>query len=81
MMQKATEQQQRLSHDDIAKVAWSIWEQEGCPPGRDQEHWLKAEQQLLAAKSEQSAKPLISTTKLKTLAGPVRRSVTRGAVL
>jgi hypothetical protein len=80
MMQRSTEQQM-LSHDDIAKAAWSIWQQEGCLPGRDLEHWLKAEQQLLAAKREQSAKPLISTARLKTSAGPVRHPVTRGTVL
>jgi hypothetical protein len=48
------EQQQTLNHDEIAKAAWLIWQQEGCQHGRAQEHWIKAEQQLLVAKSGQS---------------------------
>jgi hypothetical protein len=52
-MQTTTEQQPTLSNSDIAKVAWGIWQQEGCQHGRDLEHWLKAEQQLLAAKRKQ----------------------------
>jgi hypothetical protein len=30
----------------IAALAYSIWEQEGRPAGRDVEHWLQAEAQL-----------------------------------
>lgn len=29
--------------DNIRLIAYSIWEQEGCPNGKDCEHWLKAE--------------------------------------
>jgi hypothetical protein len=50
-MQTTMEQQQMLNHDEIAKAAWLIWQQEGCQHGRAQEHWVKAEQQLLAAKN------------------------------
>jgi hypothetical protein len=53
-MEAATEQKQTLNCDEVAKVAWSIWQQEGCPHGRDQEHWLKAEQQVLAASNGQN---------------------------
>jgi len=27
---------------DIARVAHAIWESEGCPEGRDREHWQRA---------------------------------------
>lgn len=31
---------------DIATRAYSIWEREGCPEGRDREHWRRAEEML-----------------------------------
>lgn len=34
------------SHDEIAARAWSIFAREGYPPGRDLEHWLRAEAEL-----------------------------------
>ncbi len=30
----------------IAHRAWEIWQREGCPEGKDLEHWLKAEKEL-----------------------------------
>jgi len=35
--------------DEIACRAYEIWQREGCPAGRDQEHWLRAEAELRAA--------------------------------
>ncbi len=29
--------------DEIKLIAYSIWEEEGCPPGRDCDHWYRAE--------------------------------------
>jgi Protein of unknown function (DUF2934) len=29
--------------DEIRLVAYRIWEEEGCPNGRDCEHWYRAE--------------------------------------
>jgi hypothetical protein len=29
-------------HDVIARRAYEIWEAEGCPEGRHEEHWAKA---------------------------------------
>ena len=34
------------SHDEIAQLAFEIYESEGRPVGREVEHWFKAEQQL-----------------------------------
>lgn len=34
------------THEEIAAAAYSIWEQEGRPEGRDVEHWLQAELQI-----------------------------------
>ena len=33
-------------HDQIALCARAIWEAEGCPQGRELEHWLLAEARL-----------------------------------
>jgi hypothetical protein len=35
--------------EDIASLAYAIWEEEGRPDGKDLEHWLKAEAQMCAA--------------------------------
>jgi hypothetical protein len=32
--------------EEIAVVAYAIWEQEGRPDGRDVDHWLRAETQI-----------------------------------
>lgn len=37
------------SHEEIARMAAHLWEEEGRLAGRDLEYWLRAEQQLLAA--------------------------------
>lgn len=31
----------------IALRAWEIWQREGCPEGRDLDHWLRAERELM----------------------------------
>jgi hypothetical protein len=69
-MATATEQKQTLNCDEVAKVAWSLWQQDGCQHGRDQEYWFRAEQQLRAANNGQNngaAKP------------PARRRASRAA--
>jgi hypothetical protein len=30
----------------IAQRAYELWQQNGCPHGRDQEHWFQAEREL-----------------------------------
>ncbi|MFH1023673.1 MAG: DUF2934 domain-containing protein [Planctomycetota bacterium] len=34
------------SHDDIARLAYLLWEKEGRPKGTDLHYWLKAERIL-----------------------------------
>jgi hypothetical protein len=29
--------------EEVRLIAYRMWEEEGCPNGRDCEHWLKAE--------------------------------------
>ena len=39
--------------EEIALTAYRIWLQEGSPHGRDREHWLKAREQLFAARAKE----------------------------
>jgi hypothetical protein len=32
----------------IRERAYAVWEEEGCPDGRDREHWLQAEAEIVA---------------------------------
>jgi hypothetical protein len=38
-----------ISREELAAVAYSIWENEGRPEGRAVEHWLQAEARLRLA--------------------------------
>jgi hypothetical protein len=35
-----------LGHGDIARLAYHLWEQRGCPEGCPDEDWYRAEQEL-----------------------------------
>ena len=50
-MKSKTEKKPAIPHDEIAALANQIWLAEGAQCGRDEEYWLKAEQQLQAARS------------------------------
>jgi hypothetical protein len=41
--------------EQIRRLAYSIWEKEGYPEGRDIEHWLKAETLWRSKASEQDS--------------------------
>lgn len=38
-----------VAHEEIARRAHELWEQDGCPDGRSDYHWLEAEKQLRGA--------------------------------
>lgn len=38
---------QEDNHDEIRELAFLLWEQAGCPAGKDREFWLKAEEQIV----------------------------------
>lgn len=43
----------------IALRAWQIWKAEGCPLGKEVEHWLQAEEELqLRQPSPRMASPM-----------------------
>lgn len=36
----------------VRERAYAIWESEGCPEGREVEHWLRAEAEVAAEEQE-----------------------------
>jgi hypothetical protein len=52
----------RLSHEEIAMPARILWQNKGCPQGRDEEIWLEAEQTLLSRSARQSTQQFPKTT-------------------
>lgn len=43
--------------DDIARRAYSLWQQLGCPNGRDLNIWLEAERELAAPAASRRRRP------------------------
>ena len=35
-----------IDHNRIAARAYEIWMEQGCPDGKDREHWYQAESEL-----------------------------------
>jgi len=44
------------AEERIRERAHAIWIEEGCPEGRDQEHWLRAEQEMAAVPAKAPVK-------------------------
>ena len=38
--------ERELAHEDIARLAYALWEARGCQGGSSEEDWLRAEEQL-----------------------------------
>ncbi|MBU1176401.1 MAG: DUF2934 domain-containing protein [Alphaproteobacteria bacterium] len=58
-----------IARDQIAERAFEIWEIEGKPHGRDQEHWERAEAELRKTMARMSpAKPKRSAKAASELA-------------
>ncbi len=65
-----------MNEDKVRKMAYYIWQEEGCPAGRDQEHWMKAMQ--MCACPTRSKKTACATTKTaakKTACSTVKKTV------
>jgi hypothetical protein len=48
-------EQAELGHQDIAHLAYTLWEKRGCPSGSAGQDWSEAEQILHASQVGQSA--------------------------
>ena len=55
---------------EIAKRAYSIWEIEGRPSGRDLDHWLRAEAEVRSGRSETVTKVPTDTDRIEVTATP-----------
>lgn len=47
-----TSAEHRPTHEQIASLARTLWEQRGCPEGSPEEDWFRAEAELLAPSDE-----------------------------
>lgn len=45
------------SHDWISKRAYTLWESEGHPHGRDAEHWEQAKHEFALLENSKATKP------------------------
>jgi hypothetical protein len=54
-MQETEQQSLEPTDEEIALAAYRLWLQEGSPHGRDRENWLKAREQLIAARAKERA--------------------------
>jgi len=61
-MKTTEEKDPQVGHDEIARLARRIWEQQGQKSGHDLEYWLQAERQLRSAKHGKSEQPDRQTT-------------------
>ena len=60
------------NHDQIALLAYGLWERNGCKPGHDLDYWLEAEKQVNGSNR--------SALQQRPAADPVRKpAVTRNA--
>lgn len=46
-----------MNEQKIREYAYTIWQREGCPHGRDLDHWLAAERQIMTARPEIATAP------------------------
>ena len=78
LLQKASDLQER-----IRRRAHAIWEREGRPHGRDQDHWRETESELAGEEAgaapapSVAKKPTAEQVETKPAAAPAKR--TRGA--
>lgn len=65
-----------MSNDDpkVARKAYEIWEAEGRPHGKDQDHWHRASAEVAA---EAAPKPASRKTAVKPAAAKAATSKTR----
>lgn len=72
MVKQLTDTESRPTHDDIARLAYTIFEKNGKVPGRDMENWLEAERQLHASRVRAGTH---ANSTSKTPARPTTRAV------
>lgn len=61
-------------YGEIAQRAYSLWEVEGRPSGRELDHWLRAEAEFRGARAESTGETAPSPAKPR---GPARKRARR----
>jgi hypothetical protein len=56
-----------VTNDQIAQRAFEIWEREGRPQGRDQDHWYQAEAELRKDTVRAAEAPIVPSPAPKVL--------------
>ena len=54
LIESARDQQTAVSHDEIARLAYALWEARGGGDGFAEQDWLQAEQRLQGTMSRES---------------------------
>jgi outer membrane biosynthesis protein TonB len=49
--------EKKITHEEIARYAYLLWEEDGKPEGRDVDYWVKAEELLYQAAEQGLAAP------------------------
>jgi hypothetical protein len=61
-----------IPKDEIARRAYEIWQNRGCPPGDGGQDWQKAEAELIAARIGRNGS---TQSRLRSLLGRVRQKI------
>jgi hypothetical protein len=56
------QEQERLAHEDIASLAYSLWLENGCRDGCAEEDWLRAEQLLREEREGSETRSAVGVT-------------------
>jgi uncharacterized protein YjbJ (UPF0337 family) len=48
-------------HEDIARLAYQIWQQRGCPIGTPEEDWFRAEEEIKQHWNKTSTTPAVKS--------------------
>lgn len=55
-------EEKKVTHEEIARYAYLLWEQDGKPEGRDVDYWVRAEELLYQAAEQGLTKPVPPAT-------------------
>jgi hypothetical protein len=62
-----------VSHDEIARRAYEIWQSRGCPPSDGAEDWQAAKAELLASRVRRNGS---TQDRMQSWWGRMRRKIT-----
>jgi hypothetical protein len=54
--QQTPQSETQWKHQEIADLAYALWQQRGCPEGSAEQDWLEAEETVLLLTAAQNAR-------------------------